>query len=100
VSRRGNHEGTTYLSGTVLSGTLGGRQLTLAIALGASIIRRTLLRLGRGLRGSSHHSPRDGRVNVSLVARTGSVRLQVLLARSTLGTVHLVLSSQQLVMEH
>jgi hypothetical protein len=91
---------TTYLSSTVLGSTLGGRQLTLAIALGGTIIRRALLRLGRGLGSSSHHRARDSRVNVGLVTRAGSVRLQVLLARTTLGTVHLVLSSQKLIMEH
>jgi hypothetical protein len=91
---------TTYLSGTVLGSPLGGRQLTLSIALGGTIIGRALLRLGRSLRGSSHHSSRDGRVNVGLIARASSVGLQVLLARTALGTVHLVLSSQKLIMEH
>lgn len=58
------------------------------------------MRLGRSLGGSSHHSTGDGRVDVSLVTRAGRVRLQVLLARATLGAVHVLLRSQQLVMEH
>lgn len=93
-----------YLGSTVLSGTLGGRQLPLAVRLGGHTIRRRLLGLGGGLRSRAQHGRTgDGRVNVGLVARAGSVGLQVLLlTRSTLGAraLEVVLRRQQLVMEH
>lgn len=88
-----------YLSGAVLGSALGGGQLTLAVALGTTIRRRRALGLGGSL-GSTHHSTRDGGVDVSLLAGACIVRLQVLLlARSTLRTVQVVLSSEKLVVQ-
>jgi hypothetical protein len=83
-----------YLSGTVLSGALRGGEFALAIALGAPIRGGRALGLVGGLRGT-HHSARDSRVDVGLLAGAGIVGLQVLLLPgSTLrATLQVVLSS-------
>lgn len=88
-----------YLSGAVLSGALGSGQLTLAVALGATVRRRGALGLGGSL-GGTQHGTRDGGVDVSLLAGACIVRLQVLLlAWGALRAIQVVLSSKKLVMQ-
>lgn len=85
----------TYLSSTVLGSALGGGQLSLSVALGATVRwGRTTLGLGGSL-GRAEHGTRDGGVDVWLVTGASIVGLQVLLlAWSSLGaTAEVVLSS-------
>lgn len=84
----------TYLSSTVLGSALGSGQLTLSVALGATVGWGRALGLCGSL-GRAEHGTRDGGVNVWLVTRASIVGLQVLLlARSTLrATAEVVLSS-------
>lgn len=92
-----------YLGSTVLRSTLRSRQFTLPICLWGDTFRGGLLGLRRGLRSRAQHGrARDSRVDVSLVARAGSVRLQVLLLGSTLRAraLQVLLGRQQLVMEN